>query len=174
MVRALLSIPREGSGRLDRVGRGRQSRENARLVVVLLLVGFSGCAVVPRARMDECQKLSQALRADNARLRDRAVALQGQNRDYAERAVDDAKRLAIQDEALERLEHSVQAYQDERTRLEAAYKQMASSLGVSAQRETGGERIEAESRATRDKEPGSTASARNTSSTTDMDGSTPH
>ena len=79
--------------------------------------------------MDECQKLTQSLRADNARLKDRVLALQGQNRDYAERAVDDARRLAIQDEAIERLEHSVQAYQDERTRLEAAYKQLASSLG---------------------------------------------
>ena len=29
------------------------------------------------------------------------------------------RRLAIQDEAIERLEHSVQAYQDERARLEA-------------------------------------------------------
>jgi hypothetical protein len=99
--------------------------------------------------------------------------LQGQNRDYAERAVDDAKRLAIQDEALERLEHSVQAYQDERTRLEAAYKRMASSLGVGATRETDGDRVEAEPRTTRDIEPGSTDSARNTGSNTGMDGGTP-
>ncbi len=69
------------------------------------------------------------MRAENARLKDRVLPLQGQNRDYAERAVDDARRLAIQDEAIERLEHSVQAYQDERTRLEAAYKQLVSNLG---------------------------------------------
>jgi hypothetical protein len=172
MVRALLGVPHVGKGRTDRAGHGRQRRGKARLTVALVLVGFSGCAVVPRARMDECQKLSQALRADNARLRDRAIALQGQNRDYAERAVDDAKRLAIQDEAIERLEHSVQAYQDERTRFEAAYKQMASSLGAAAQREPGGERIEAESPATREKVPGSTASARNAGSNTGVDDGT--
>ena len=99
-------------------------------VSALLLVVVAGCAIVPRSRMDECQKLTQSLRADNARLKDRVLALQGQNRDYAERAVDDARRLAVQDEAIERLEHSVQAYQDERTRLEAAYKQLVSNLGV--------------------------------------------
>ncbi len=103
-------------------GRGMSS------VVVLAVI--AGCAIVPRSRMDECQQLTQSLRADNARLKDRVLALQGQNRDYAERAVDDARRLAVQDEAIERLEHSVQAYQDERTRLEAAYKQLVSNLGV--------------------------------------------
>jgi hypothetical protein len=81
--------------------------------------------------MDECQRLTQTLRSENARIKDRVLALQAQNRDYAERAVDDAHRLAMQDEAIERLEHSVQAYQDERARLEAAYKQLASSLGAS-------------------------------------------
>ena len=35
-----------------------------------------------------------------------------------------------QDDAIERLEHSVQAYQDERARLEAAYKKLASNLGA--------------------------------------------
>ena len=58
-----------------------------------------------------------------------APVVQSQNRDYADRAVDDARRLAIQDEAIERLESSVQAYQDERARLESAYHQLASSLG---------------------------------------------
>jgi hypothetical protein len=172
MVHALLEMSRDGKGRSHRGGRGRHTWEPARLAIMFVLIGFSGCAIVPRTRMDECQRLSQALRGDNARLKDRAVALQGQNRDYAERAVDDARRLAIQDEAIERLEHSVQAYQDERTRLEAAYKQMASSLGV-ADGETDGERIEAASRAPRSKEPGATASARNSSSTKGMDGSTP-
>ena len=73
--------------------------------------------------------MTQTLRSENARVKDRVLALQAQNRDYAERAVDDARRLATQDEAIERLEHSVQAYQDERARLEAAYKQLASNLG---------------------------------------------
>ena len=172
MVRALYAMTRDGKGRLDRASHGRQLNDMARLVVVFALVGFSGCAIVPRSRMDECQKVSQALRGDNARLKDRVLALQGQNRDYAERAVDDAKRLAIQDEALERLEHSVQAYQDERTRLEAAYKRLSSNLSV-AGRETDGERVEGGTRATRAEGRGSPASAQNSSNTTGMDGSTP-
>jgi hypothetical protein len=162
MVRALLATLPDGNGRPSRAGHGRQLRAGARPVVVFMLVVFSGCAMVPRSRMEECQKLSQVLRSDNARLRDRLLAVQGQNRDYAERAVDDARRLAIQDEALERLEHSVQAYQDERTRLEAAYKKLASSLGV-AESKTDGEPIAASSRAKRGEGPGSPASARNSS-----------
>jgi hypothetical protein len=173
MVRALLATPRDGKRRLDRVGHGRQLADAARLVVIFLLVGFSGCSLVPRSRMDECQRLSQTLRGDNAHLRDRLLAVQSENRDYAERAVDDGRRLAIQDEALERLEHSVQAYQDDVTRLEAAYKKLASNLSV-ADRETDGERIVEGLRATRADGTGSPASARNSSSTTDMDGSTPH
>jgi hypothetical protein len=130
MVRAFLATPgamRRASGRRS---IGRPLLDRARHASVLLLVVIAGCAIVPSSRMDECQKLTQSLRADNARLKDRVLALQGQNRDYAERAVDDARRLAVQDEAIERLEHSVQAYQDERTRLEAAYKQLVANLGV--------------------------------------------
>ena len=90
MVRALYAMPREGKGRLDRGGHARPFQDTARLVVGFALIVISGCAIVPRSRMDECQKLSQTLRGDNARLKDRILALQGQNRDYAERAVDDA------------------------------------------------------------------------------------
>src|SRR5580658_2324463 len=68
------------------------------LVIGLLLTG-GGCGIVPKSRMDECQRLTQTLRSENARLKDRVLALQGQNRDYAERAVDDARRLATQDDA---------------------------------------------------------------------------
>ena len=121
--------------------------------------------------MDECQKLTQSLRADNARLKDRVLALQGQNRDYAERAVDDGQRLAIQDEAIERLEHSVQAYQDERTRLEAAYKQLVSNLGVAEPRRRRTSRGGLASSAWRG--PGSPASARSSKSLTGIDDDTP-
>jgi len=136
MVRALLATPGVMWRRLGRQPVGRRLLDRARHASVLVLVVIAGCAIVPSSRMDECQKLTQSLRADNARLKDRVLAVQGQNRDYAERAVDDAKRLAVQDEAIERLEHSVQAYQDERTRLEAAYKQLVANLGVGADGET--------------------------------------
>ena len=172
MVRALLAVPRDRTRCLDRGGQSRQFGHSARLVVGFVLVVISGCAIVPRARMDECQKLSQALRADNARLKDRLLALEGQNRDFAERAVDDAGRLAIQDEALERLEHSVQAYQDERARLEAAYKQLASNLGV-GDGEADSDQNKSGVRETRASGAGSPTSARSSKSATGMDGGTP-
>jgi hypothetical protein len=172
MVRALLDMPRDGRGSLDLGNHGRRDWAMARLVFVLALVVISGCAIVPRSRMDECQKLTQALRADNTRLKDRVLAVQSQNRDYAERAVDDGRRLAIQDEAIERLEHSVQAYQDERARLEAAYNQLASNLGVT-KRDVDGGRPASGSQPTRAGESGPPASARNTSSSSGVDEGTP-
>jgi uncharacterized coiled-coil protein SlyX len=97
----------------------------------LLLPVFSvGCAIVPRSRLDEYQRLTQTLRSENARLQDRVLALQGQNRDYADRAVDDLRRSAAQEQAIERLEQSVQAYQEDRDQLHEAYERLTSSLGM--------------------------------------------
>lgn len=129
MVRALSAVPRDFPAHHGRTIRGAKLLAMVSLVIGLVLAS-GGCAIVPKSRMDECQRLTQTLRAENARLKDRVLAVQGQNRDYAERAVDDARRLATQDDAIERLEHSVQAYQDERARLEAAYKKLASNLGA--------------------------------------------
>ncbi len=97
----------------------------------LALVLCCGCALAPRSQVEECRQLSRTLRTENARLKDQVLVLQSLNRDFADRAQDDANRLASQDEAIERFESSVRAYQDERDRLEAAYHQLASSLGES-------------------------------------------
>jgi hypothetical protein len=86
--------------------------------------------------MDECQRLSQALRSENARLKDQVVALQAQNRDYAERAVDDLRRLAAREQAIEQLERGIQAYQEDRDRLGQAYARLAGSLGHSGRLDT--------------------------------------
>ena len=129
MVRALSAVLHDFCTQHDRTIRGANRLAMVSLVIGLF-VAVNGCGIVPKSRMDECQRLTQTLRSENARLKDRVLALQGQNRDYADRAVDDARRLATQDDAIERLEHSVQAYQDERARLEAAYKQLASNLGA--------------------------------------------
>ena len=135
MIRAVAALLQRDRWQRRRVScgqaRGPRSHSTARLIGCLVMLSGAGCAVVPRSRMDECQRLAQTLRAENARIKDRLLAAQSQNRDYAERAVDDAKRLAVQDEALERLNLNIQAYQDERTRLEAAYRQLATSLGAS-------------------------------------------
>jgi hypothetical protein len=139
MVRAVAAFSCTRQHPSGRGGRVRKRPVATQLVFGLVVAFGPGCAIAPRARMDECQRLTQTLRSENARMKDRYLALRGQNRDYAERAVDDAKRLAVQDEAIERLEHSVQAYQDERTRLEAAYQQLASSLGVADPSGDGGQ-----------------------------------
>jgi hypothetical protein len=98
----------------------------------LMLVGVGllpGCAVVPSSRLEESRQLAQSLRTENARLKDQVLALQAQNRDYADRALDDLRRLTARDEAIARLERSVQAYQDDRDRLEGAYRRLTMSLG---------------------------------------------
>jgi uncharacterized protein HemX len=98
--------------------------------LLLLAAGLlAGCGIVPRSRMEESQKLSQLLRTENARLKDQNLALQSQNRDYADRAVDDLRRLTAREQAIGRLERSVQAYQEDRERLAAAYDQLTASLG---------------------------------------------
>ncbi len=108
----------------------RARRFSSRLT--LLLAGASmaaaGCQVAPRQQLDECHKLSQTLRSENAQLKDQMLVLRSQNEDFSERAVDDARRLAQLEESNQQLETSVQAYQDERSRLESAYKELLASL----------------------------------------------
>ena len=96
--------------------------------VAVLALLMSGCRLAPREQLEECHRLSQTLRSENAQLKDQTLALRSQNQDYSERAVDDAKRLARLEAANLRLESSVQAYQDERTRLESAYQELRASL----------------------------------------------
>jgi hypothetical protein len=93
----------------------------------------SGCSFVPRSQVEECHRLSQTLRSENAQLKDQVLATKSQNRDLSERAVDDSRRLAQLEEANNRLVESVQTYQDERSRLEAAYKELRANLPGSSQ-----------------------------------------
>jgi hypothetical protein len=111
----------------------RASRLKTALSLLCAALPAPGCQLVPRQQLDECRRLSQTLRSENAQLKDQMLALKGQNRDYAERAVDDSRRLALLEEANDRLETSVQAYQDERTKLESAFKELRASLPGSPQ-----------------------------------------
>ena len=54
----------------------------------------AGCALAPRSQVEECHQLSRTLRSENARLKDQLLVAQAQNRDFADRAEDDARRLA--------------------------------------------------------------------------------
>jgi chromosome segregation ATPase len=127
MVRPSITLFFPTHGLLSPRGRSR-----ARWMMMSgALVVCGGCALAPRSQVEECHQLSRTLRSENARLKDQLVVAQAQNRDYADRAEDDSRRLASQDEAIERFQSSVRGYQDERARLEAAYHQLAASLGES-------------------------------------------
>src|SRR4051794_1461955 len=94
-------------------------------VLALACTGLTtGCAIVPRSRLEECHKLSQTLQAENSRLKDSLVSLQARNQDLDERASDDARRLQALHETNERLERSVLAYQDEREQLALAFERL--------------------------------------------------
>jgi chemotaxis protein MotB len=88
----------------------------------LAILPGSGCGLVPKSKLDDCHRVSQTLRSENNRLKDVALDLRAQNQDLSQRAVDDARRLAAQEEAVDRLERSVTAYQAERDKMAAAFE----------------------------------------------------
>ncbi|WP_165229844.1 hypothetical protein [Aquisphaera insulae] len=103
-----------------------------RLALAALLASLSaaqaGCSLATRSQVAECRRFSQEVRAENARLKDQVLALRTQNEDYAERAVDDGKRLARLEDANRELETSVVAFQEDRSQLEAAYQELRANL----------------------------------------------
>lgn len=98
----------------------------SRLLVAMWagLWGLAGCSYVPKTRLDDCHRLSQALQAENSRLKDTTISLRSQNQDLNLRAVDEARRVRLQEEEIERLVQSVSAYQDERDQLAAAFERI--------------------------------------------------
>lgn len=101
------------------------------VLAVYAILSTPGCSMVPRGRLEESHRLTETLRTENARLKDQVLSLQVQNRDYADRAVDDLRRLTARDQAIERLERSVHSYQDERDRMADAYRRLTAGLGRS-------------------------------------------
>lgn len=106
----------------------RRTRTFLPLPLIAGVLTLSGCRLAPRAEVEDCRRLSQTLRSENAQLKDRMLALQAQNRDLSERAVDDSRRLAALEEVNSQLGTSLQVYQDERRKLESAYKDLRASL----------------------------------------------
>ena len=110
----------------------------ARLGVALCGLGPPGCSVVPSARLEDCRRLSQALQAENARLKDTTVSLRSQNQDLNQRALDEARRLRLQEDEIHRLSQSVSAYQEERDQLAAAFARIKGAVRTSASGPGGG------------------------------------
>ena len=98
-------------------------RREALMLALMLVIGATGCGMVPTQRLDESRKLIGSLRTENAQLKDSALSLRTQNQDLTQRSVDDARRIAALDEAKTRLERSVQGYIDEREEINTAFQQ---------------------------------------------------
>jgi len=93
----------------------RAPARTARLGLILSLgAAATGCALVPKTRLDDAAKVTQALRAENAQLRDQTLSLKGENADLSDRALGDTRRIAALEQSVDRLETSVQGYIDER------------------------------------------------------------
>jgi len=91
-----------------------------------------GCASVSKSRLDDCKLRLTAVQSENEQLRDAALNIRNQNRDMALRAVEDSRRLRAQDEAIQRLEKSVLAYQEERERMAVTLDQLRTQVKTAA------------------------------------------
>jgi chemotaxis protein MotB len=94
----------------------------ARLAPLLAAVA-TGCALVPKSRLDDAAKVTQTLRAENAQLRDQTLRLRSENQDLSERALGDARKIAALERGNDRLQESVQGYIDERENLVEKFQQ---------------------------------------------------
>jgi hypothetical protein len=97
---------------------------------------MAGCGNLPRERLADCQNRSQLLQAEASRLKDDSTQLRGKNRELAQRAVEDARRLRGLEEANRRLEKSVVAYQDERDAVQSAFDDLKRELIAAADTDT--------------------------------------
>ena len=96
------------------------------------ILAAAGCGIVPRTQLDECHKLSRTLQAETARLKDANLALAAQNRDYAGRSVDDARRISSLEDQNRLYRQSILGYQQERDRMVAAYDRLKADLQTPA------------------------------------------
>lgn len=78
---------------------------------------LAGCALVPRADLEESRRRERGLRTELAQLRSESLALRSSEQELTRRAVDDDRRVRELEQINARLERSVAAYQAERDRL---------------------------------------------------------
>jgi flagellar motor protein MotB len=92
----------------------------------------SGCAFVPKERLDDCHKQCQNFQLEASQLKDDVLKLRATHQDLAHRSIEDAKRLKALDEENRQLERSVIAYQEDRDRLAAAFEQFKRQLAATS------------------------------------------
>jgi len=80
---------------------------------------LAGCAVVPRAQLEQSRKFSQALQAEVIQRRDLETRLRAQNSDLEARAVADLKQVNSLEDYIERQERAIAELRDDRDRMEA-------------------------------------------------------
>src|SRR5262245_40848400 len=119
------------TGPSQSVGSARRSRRAA-VALTVAIATVAGCSFVPKTKLDECRRVTQALRAENSQLKDRALDLRAQNHDLSQRAVDDGKRLDALRETVERQEKSLLAYQAERDKLAESFEALKRQVRLSA------------------------------------------
>ncbi len=103
---------------------------------LLLALASVGCGNLPREQLVQCQNRSQLLQAEASRLKDESTQLRSKNRELAQRAVEDARRLRGLEEANRRLEKSVVAYQDQRDQVQRVFNDLKRELIAAADNDT--------------------------------------
>lgn len=96
---------------------------------IALVLGASGCGLVPSNRLDDCDKLNRSLVAENSALRNMEDRLRAENEALVRRSYDDAERVGRLNRRVQDLEREIVAYQRDYQRLEAAYLDFKSNLG---------------------------------------------
>lgn len=105
----------------------------ARIGLLLMAIATGGgCSLVPKSRLDDAAKVTKALRAENAQLRDQTLSLKGQNDDLAERSLADSRRVAALEQSVEQLTTSVQGFIDDREDLVDKYQRFSRLARASA------------------------------------------
>lgn len=121
-------LPRPPAPRKPEKGR----RPGLLIALTAITAAVAGCAWVPQGRIEDCRQRVQVLQATNQELRDVAVHVRQENKDLAQRSLDDTRRLRAQEEAIRRYERSIADYQSEREQLYALLDQIRGQVRTAA------------------------------------------
>lgn len=94
-------------------------------LAAFMLMTHAGCSSWPWASGSrDAERLTRVIHAENARLKDVVVQLRSSNEDMAQRALDDAARIARLEGENEQFRSSIGAYQSERERMARSFQNL--------------------------------------------------